>query len=305
MLITMSGLSTTPSASSIASMCSHTSTRRKLQGYLEAMANHPDADMTVLVVGADTNSSKGSTGDAVDQRISFPASSKVVRSCCSCAQGLPEDTSDSRIWDLTCLLINSKVVSQQVVLTWLGLVHSAVGQCIRPKLSSTLQETMELLQFADAVGTNLPLMEAWAEGIQMLDVVYGNTTITLDLSSQYIIYTDHTMKQGSPATLVTNLGDMNQFRKAACGIIEHHLYIASKLGLTQLVKKLFAFIDLDLKNHGCGGSVFQSIETVLTPRVLSVLPYEMLVEVFVMHKLAACRDGKAAVVVRQYEESEV
>jgi hypothetical protein len=97
------------------------------------------------------------------------ACSLLLRASCSCARGLPLDSSS---WDLSGLLIDGQPVSRVTVTTWLNVVYSLLDnklfqEGVAPAAASATR-LYQLLAFADAVGSSQGVLKACLEGLEQL-----------------------------------------------------------------------------------------------------------------------------------------
>lgn len=245
-----------------------------------------------------------------------PALSQVIKMFCSCARGLPTDATE---WSLEGFLVDSKPVSQETVMRWLELCHARLGMNAAPSWPASLAQSRDLLLFADAVGTNDRIMTDWASQLAgmaniSVDVATPGQQLpppaaSLELDKFYAVAsggaadtaagTLHTKETHRPSRVV-DIPDVHAFRNAVAAAFEEQLFLVNRLrGLTPLAKRLSTFVQDQLIAGEL--SVFHGkLPQVLSPRVLSVLNREVLLEGWLTSLMAAPRAEEATLIASTF-----
>ncbi|KAG2437066.1 hypothetical protein HYH02_011326 [Chlamydomonas schloesseri] len=207
------------------------------------------------------------------------------------ARDLPRDASSNcTVWDLSGLVLGgeSQPVSAELVQMWLGWLYVRVDASRRePALTDLLDDARCLLLFAgtcDTVIQDIGRSLASKPGLA-LKVVMGTGAERKELQlllegSLYCLHENGLGERRAPTSLRTAYDglDNSAVQPAVAAALEEWLALAGQLHLVLLVRKLMAFAKTQMTYwHGLsilGPSVVQ----VLSPRVLKLLPPEVVYE---------------------------
>jgi hypothetical protein len=107
--------------------------------------------------------------DEAPDKPPLEACSLLLRASCSCARGLPLDSSS---WDLSSLLIDGQPVSRGTVTAWLNVVYTLLDNKPFeegvPAAAASATQLYQLLALADAVGSSQGVLNACLAGLEEL-----------------------------------------------------------------------------------------------------------------------------------------
>lgn len=183
----------------------------------------------------------------------------ILRSCCSCAEGLPADAQE---WDLRQLQINGTAVQRETVVAWLNCAYSRILETVFEEQSDsgdtcyayyteTVAGLAQLLAFADAVGSRAGILRACIRHIDELVLQVQlpfNTFRLLTDGRAYYISRDHCLTYCSPTARSyshTQFPDdeaEEAFLQQAAQQTEALLFEAQRLQLQPLMDRLHSFV---------------------------------------------------------------
>jgi hypothetical protein len=112
------------------------------------------------------------------------ACSLLLRASCSCARGLPLDSST---WDLSSFLIDGHPVSRDTVTAWLNVVYTLLDNKPfeegTPASATNATRLYQLLAFTNAVGSRQGVLNACLAGLKELcfEVKTGDQALQLSV----------------------------------------------------------------------------------------------------------------------------
>jgi hypothetical protein len=217
----------------------------------------------------------------------IPAHSGILHVFSSCAAGLPQPCQE---WDLTHLRIgdDAKPPSVSTVLAWLEWLYWTPS---RPHSPSNIVDALPLLQFADAVGTNLSILEAiaksyeWAVRVPEPGTFGLPVKLVIDSSSCYQIWNASNRHQHQqhasfsfggqePAVpehlIIRSVGSgLAGLKSLAGALVERLLHIALQTHLTELFEAIETWVRLHM---GVPDSLFYGMhQDIFSPRVMQGL----------------------------------
>lgn len=242
------------------------------RAYLESLeqlrASSPSAVDIMVVVG-------GSPADGAP----LPACSHVLGMCCDCVRDMPMRGDGPTEWCVSTLTIDGRPVSRDTMVTYLALVHGALGLCQLPDISTTAV-ALPVLQFADAVGTNIQLMEQWAERVTRVAVDSpACPEPTFLLSEAYVLhcYTGGALshisfwgkahpeifswKQLSYVAYQGSLEDCTEYQASLASQLEETLFISTQLGLESLRARAWGFFHRNMEAPKCAAAYGNAVAT--------------------------------------------
>jgi hypothetical protein len=140
--------------------------------------------------------------------------SLTVRSCCSCAEGLPADTTD---WDISSIVVgDGHAVSRDTVVAWLNCVYSRLDASLYEEcdaladISTDATGLYNLLAFADAVGSRRGIFLQCISQLQHLTVTaaVGEQSLRLSTDGRQYCWTgnDHLQLERRTPTDTAKIG---------------------------------------------------------------------------------------------------
>lgn len=180
----------------------------------------------------------------------IPSHKEVLRLACSCVKNMPPGD----VWDLRTLLINGHPVTEALVIDWLQVIYRSFDYS-QPNFGSfTDTDIYNLLSFADAVGSTLPIIEAIADLLTDADDSSGlviaaddSTHVTMKLGDMFHINDLELRLLRHPGVnpvlhTFSAPAELAAFRTALCSALERWLVAAYRLGLVKLQQALHAFV---------------------------------------------------------------
>ncbi|KAG2482361.1 hypothetical protein HYH03_018711 [Edaphochlamys debaryana] len=233
----------------------------------------------------------------------LPAHRRVLSLFSGVVDGLPSNTDGSPTpWDLRGLVLDgeSEPVAAPVVERWLDAVYSRLDVSRQLPAPATLEEARPLLLLADAVDTSPAVLQALGGALAerpdlALTVAVGELKVDLQLKGRVHFNTDGTLAYlttvsttaTAPFALVGKEAyapHTAAFPSAVARELESWLHLAGRLNLVPLARALMGFVKAELVGNSL--SILQSsVGSVFSPRVLQLMPRELMFEAFVRDAL--------------------
>jgi len=223
------------------------------------------------------------SADNSGQPQQISANIHILRSCCSCAEGLPADPQE---WDLRQLQINGTAVQREAVVAWLNCAYSRILDSVFEEQQSddadyayyteTVAGLAQLLAFADAVGSRAGILRSCLMHIDelVLQVQLPFNTFRLQTDGRaYYISSDHCLTYCSPTARSYNHAPFpsdeaeETFLQQAAQQTEALLFEAQRLQLQPLMDRLHSFIASGTFRNTA--IFYGRLEDIFTERVLT------------------------------------